>query len=162
VPPAVCKGWARRNRAVRPSRLGDAESDRLVAHLVRRAAPTGRVEPLPSHEKYGRHQCGGWHRPHQNEVRPNGHDGDAGGIVNEGAGYRSAMTTNDAPSEPVTRSDADGATASADGATTRQTESNPLKDVLEAFNAEDVVERPGQPPREPASPTDDSDAQAPG
>lgn len=36
------------------------------------------------------------------------------------------------------------------------------EDVLEAFNAEDVVERPGEPPRPPASPASEADAPAPG
>jgi hypothetical protein len=35
-------------------------------------------------------------------------------------------------------------------------------DVLEAFNANDVLDRPGRPPTEEVSPTDDADAPAPG
>ena len=35
------------------------------------------------------------------------------------------------------------------------------EDILEAFNAEEVVEQPGEPPREKDDPADDADAPAP-
>ncbi len=37
----------------------------------------------------------------------------------------------------------------------------PAEDILEAFNAEEVVEQPGEPPREEDDPADDADAPAP-
>jgi hypothetical protein len=36
------------------------------------------------------------------------------------------------------------------------------EDVLELFNAEDIAERPGEPPRSKGTPADDADAPAPG
>jgi len=53
--------------------------------------------------------------------------------------------TDDLPEEPQDRSGDDLA-----------------RDVLEAFNAEEVVDRPGEPPREDGSPADDADLPAPG
>ena len=35
-------------------------------------------------------------------------------------------------------------------------------DVLEAFNADDIVERPGEPPRDPADHVTDTDVEPPG
>lgn len=35
-------------------------------------------------------------------------------------------------------------------------------EILEALNAEDVIEHPGEPPRQVESPASDADVQAPG
>jgi len=36
------------------------------------------------------------------------------------------------------------------------------EDVLDAFNAEDAIERPGRPPRKAESPVNDTEVQPPG
>jgi hypothetical protein len=39
---------------------------------------------------------------------------------------------------------------------------DPARDALEAFNAEEILDRPGEPPRDGDSPADESDVPAPG
>jgi hypothetical protein len=49
-----------------------------------------------------------------------------------------------------------------DDAGTERDDGVDVEDVLEAFNAKDIAERPGEPPRTEGTPADDADAPPPG